>query len=168
MRLLFLVHLPRAAAASAGRHWLPRSPATGELALLTALGPGLLGLLSKLPKVNSHVLAVLLFILFRTIPFICRTLSTCTSIIAFASHRHLKNCKMNFHSVHTVLELVSHRQENQSHSHKHSVKDIPAFCKYNGVVVFFSSVSSFSLCFFIMCFTLLESPSPGFIVCIPT
>lgn len=70
-----------------------------------ALDPELLGIQSRLPKVNSHILTVLLFILFMTIPFICRTLYTFTSILAFSSHRLFKNCKMNFHSVHTVFAI---------------------------------------------------------------
>lgn len=110
-----------------------------------------------------------LFILFMTIPFIGRTLCTFPSVITFTSHRLFKNCKMNFRSVHTLFPpFFSHHQESQNYLHKHSVKDTMALCKHNRVRLLFFPISSFSLCFSIMHLTLLECPSPYYIIFIPT
>lgn len=64
--------------------------------------------------------------------------------------------------------FLSYHRENQNHLHKHSVKDIMAFCEHNRVIFLFFPISSFSLWFSIMRFTLLECPSPDCIICIPT
>ena len=51
--------------------------------------------------------------------------------------------------------------------HKHSVKDITAFCKHNTVIFSFFPISSFSLCFSVLRLILLECPSLDYIMSFP-
>lgn len=64
--------------------------ATGILGSLMALDSGPLGILSRLLQVNAHIRALPLFILFMTIPFICRTLYT------FHIHYYCIHCSRAF------------------------------------------------------------------------